>query len=86
MVLVVSPLLALMEDQATHLQEMGISATFMGTNQMDKTIPKQVLEGKWQVLLVSPELALGQFRKLFMAIRNKLVAVVIDEAHCVASW
>ena len=87
MVLVVSPLLALMEDQVKQLEQTGISAAYIGSsNKSSKLIPKQVLEGRCQVLFVSPELALGPLRSLILQIRSTLCSIIIDEAHCVASW
>ncbi|XP_072051811.1 uncharacterized protein [Amphiura filiformis] len=68
MVVVVSPLLALMDNQVLELSKLGIRATHLGSTQQDPTMLAQVLDGAG--------------RKL----RDKLVAVVIDEAHCIDKW
>ena len=60
LVMVVSPLLALMADQVDQLVKMGVKATHLGSTQPDQSLMKQILQGEWQVVLVSPELITGR--------------------------
>ena len=88
MVLVISPLLALMDDQVHQVSKLGITATSLGSTQTDvSSLLGQVLECKYQVVFVSPEFVQQRFRhKALMKVREYVVAVVVDEAHCVSKW
>ena len=60
LVLVVSPLLALMADQVDQLVKMGIKATHLGSTQPDQSVMAQILEGQYQVIFISPEMITGR--------------------------
>lgn len=87
-VLVVSPLIALMQDQTQKAQSFGIAATFINSSisGFDKQVRmKQVSEGKFQLLFVTPErFRKDEFWKCLETIKIKLF--VVDEAHCVSLW
>ncbi len=87
-VLVLSPLIALMQDQVDSLLRRGIDAAFINSS-LDRvareTRYREVAEGRYRILYVTPE----RFRKEdfwdVIAKRNvRLLA--IDEAHCVSQW
>jgi ATP-dependent DNA helicase RecQ len=84
--LVISPLIALMHDQARAAETFGISAatlTSADSNQAD-TIAR-LRQGEIDLLYVAPERATNAgFRNLISTIPLSLVA--IDEAHCVSEW
>ena len=88
-VVVTSPLIALMEDQVASYSAKGIKAAFIDSeSDMDKKA--SVTEGAYQLVLFSPE-ALISNRKWRHMLReqpyaSRLVALVIDEAHCVKKW
>ena len=67
----------------------GIIVEFVGEAQEDKVVFK-VLEGKLQLFLISPENLLSnpKYRSMLLTstYKNKLVALAIDEAHCVKTW
>ncbi|MEC9361684.1 MAG: DNA helicase RecQ [Pseudomonadota bacterium] len=91
--LVVSPLIALMQDQVRLLDGMGIPATFLNsTLDAGETSRRQqaLLDGKVRLLYVAPErLLLPDFLGGFLATlaeRVGLSALVVDEAHCVSEW
>lgn len=89
-VCVISPLVALMRDLKRKFVPRGISAEFLGELQTDAEALSRVIHGEHQLVFVSPESILDNIElrsMLFSAIyRERLVAVVIDEAHCIDKW
>ena len=89
-VCVVSPLVALMRDLKAKFVPRGISAEFLGELQTDAHAVARVTRGQHQLVFVSPESILdnGELRTmLYSAVyKESLVAVVIDEAHCIDKW
>ena len=89
---VVSPLIALMQDQVEALQDNGIGATFLNsTLSAIETRSRQtaILEGKIKLLYVAPERLLGERFLPFLdivAAKLGISAFAIDEAHCVSEW
>lgn len=87
LVVVVSPLIALMDDQVAGAREAGISAGAMHQNldAAQKREVRQALDdGSLRLLYLSPErLVLGD---LSAAIGRRLALVAIDEAHCISHW
>ncbi len=87
LVVVVSPLIALMDDQVAGAREAGISAGAMHQNldAAQKREVRQALDdGTLRLLYLSPErLVLGD---LSAAIQKRLRLVAIDEAHCISHW
>jgi len=86
--LVISPLVALMNDQVQALEARGVSATFLAST-LDGTEVRRrmarVAAGEYSLVYVAPErLAFGGFRGLIRGITVPLVAV--DEAHCISEW
>lgn len=57
-VLVISPLQALMIDQVNKLNELGISAVFVGESQQDKSVADKIAKGHFSLVFCSPEAAL----------------------------
>ncbi|MBI3431980.1 MAG: DNA helicase RecQ [Hydrogenophilales bacterium] len=85
---VVSPLIALMQDQVAALQELGITAAFLNSS-LDGAAAMQVerefVTGQLKLLYVAPErLLTPRFQDLLEQARVSLFA--IDEAHCVSQW
>ncbi|NLB58369.1 MAG: DNA helicase RecQ [Gammaproteobacteria bacterium] len=86
--IVVSPLIALMQDQVEALRQLGVSAAFLNST-LDAAeaaaIARQLREGTLDLLYVAPErLLTPRFMSLLDASRIGLFA--IDEAHCVSQW
>ncbi|MFT5617758.1 MAG: ATP-dependent DNA helicase RecQ [Arenicella sp.] len=86
--IVVSPLIALMQDQVVGLKENGVAAAFInsslnGKEQME--VENKVIDGEIKLLYVSPEKLLSQGFFSFMQ-RTKISLFAIDEAHCISSW
>lgn len=86
--LVISPLIALMEDQVQSLKANGISAASYHSGldeRQSQSLLEQLGQGNIRILYVSPERALSAgFRAMLDGLNLKLLA--IDEAHCVSSW
>ncbi|MEO0575478.1 MAG: DNA helicase RecQ [Pseudomonadota bacterium] len=86
--LVVSPLIALMQDQVAALHELGINAGFLNSSQSPearRTVLAALRSGALQLLYIAPErLATDHTRALLQDIPLSLIA--IDEAHCVSQW
>jgi ATP-dependent DNA helicase RecQ len=90
--IVVSPLIALMQDQVDTLTQLGVNAAFlnssMDASSASSTI-QQLLGGKLDLMYVAPERLLSPG---FLAILDKLYTdsqialFAIDEAHCVSQW
>ena len=86
--LVISPLIALMEDQVLNLKQRGISAYAIRSGQTMGTIRSildEAAEGKVDFLYVSPErLSSALFQAYLPYLKPCMIAV--DEAHCVSQW
>ena len=90
--IVISPLIALMQDQVDTLTDNGIGATFLNStlnlNQARSRI-QAILKGKIKLLYVAPE---RLFNEGFQEFLNDVVqsvglsGFVVDEAHCVSEW
>ena len=88
LVVVVSPLIALMTDQWRRLQEAGVNATMLASG-MEEGHNAQALgdiaAGRTQLVLAAPErFASRAFREALA--QRKVALFVVDEAHCVAEW
>jgi ATP-dependent DNA helicase RecQ len=85
---VVSPLVALMEDQVRGLRERGIRATWLSSTLSDeerRARNRGIREGRYQLVYLAPErLALDGTVATLARLHPPLVA--IDEAHCIAQW
>ena len=86
--LVISPLIALMEDQVNHLNEAKIPATFINSSLSKEEREKRekgILENEYKLVYSTPE-RLKQ-NKFIQLLNNAGVSlVVIDEAHCISEW
>ncbi|MDX3906633.1 MAG: DNA helicase RecQ [Pigmentiphaga sp.] len=86
--IVVSPLIALMQDQVDALTELGVSAAFLNSTQ-DYTRVREVerafVAGELDLLYVAPERLLTE-RCLSLLERGRIALFAIDEAHCVSQW
>ena len=84
--IVVSPLIALMEDQVRALRAYGVRAAALNSQSQDTAETLAAIDnGELDLLYVAPErAALDSFRRLVSRIEIALVA--IDEAHCVSQW
>lgn len=88
--IVVSPLIALMNDQVSYLKSIGIKAeTYNSEKTFDegKIILKKIRLKEIKILYLSPERLMQDFFLEFIKNNNILIDLfVIDEAHCIAKW
>jgi ATP-dependent DNA helicase RecQ len=85
---IVSPLIALMEDQVHGLVENGVRAAFLNSTLAPDAaaeIERDFLAGRLDLLYLAPE-RLMQARTLNLFKRGELALIAIDEAHCVSQW
>ncbi len=86
--IVVSPLIALMQDQVEALTQAGVKAAFLNSTldyREQTALEARIAAGGLDVLYVSPERLL-QERTLSLLARTELSLIAIDEAHCVSQW
>jgi RecQ family ATP-dependent DNA helicase len=86
--LVISPLIALMEDQVAKLEAMGLAVARIHSGR-ERLASRQAcidyLDGKLQFLFIAPErLSVTGFPE--MLAKRKPVLVAVDEAHCISQW
>jgi len=86
--IVVSPLIALMQDQVAQLGQMGISAALLNSvvpAEEQRAIMRDALKGKYRLLYLSPErLAVESTVSWLQKVPISMFA--IDEAHCISEW
>lgn len=88
LVLVISPLIALMQDQVEALRRKGVAATYINsslTAEERQTRLRRLSEGEFLILYVTPE----RFRKtefVEVILKRKIQLLAIDEAHCISQW
>jgi len=86
--IVISPLIALMQDQVEALRQLGVRAEFLNSTLDGDTaarVERELLAGELDMLYVAPErLLTGRFLSLLS--RSRIALFAIDEAHCVSQW
>ena len=86
--LVVSPLIALMQDQVAALKQAGVSAAFLNSTLNNKQVQateRALQSGELDLLYVAPE-RLTMPRMLELLVESQIALFAIDEAHCVSQW
>ncbi|MDX2425043.1 MAG: DNA helicase RecQ [Cycloclasticus sp.] len=86
--IIISPLIALMQDQVDALQQLGIKAAYLNstlTIKEARQVEQQLLNGEFDLLYVAPERLLNE-AMLSMLERCHVALFAIDEAHCVSQW
>ncbi|MDR9391329.1 MAG: DNA helicase RecQ [Trueperaceae bacterium] len=85
---VVSPLIALMQDQVAALRELGVRASYLNsslTPDARREVEADLLAGRLDLVYVAPERLVNE-PTLALLERTPLALFAIDEAHCVSQW
>jgi ATP-dependent DNA helicase RecQ len=85
---VVSPLIALMQDQVTAMRALGVRADFLNSTQEPgerRVVEAAFLDGRLDLLYLAPE-RLRSESTMQLLDRGPVALFAIDEAHCVAHW
>ncbi|XP_064556249.1 bifunctional 3'-5' exonuclease/ATP-dependent helicase WRN-like [Drosophila montana] len=89
-VVVISPLIALMEDQVNALNQKsktGPCACLLGTAQEDRAIKERILALQFKLVYATPEyITRGNGLKMLRDLGHNLALIAIDEAHCISKW
>ena len=89
-VVCISPLTSLMMDQCAKYCPKGLDVEFIGETQTDKLRKERVLKGKVQLVYATPESIIEnrKYREMLLSplYQENLVALAVDEVHCVKSW
>ena len=87
--IVVSPLLALMNDQIDSLQQNGIPALSLNSEKTDaqnRQTVELLNQGKVKLLYVSPERLRTELERWSPALASRICLFAVDEAHCISQW
>ncbi|CAH1385198.1 DNA helicase RecQ [Candidatus Nitrotoga sp. M5] len=90
--IVVSPLIALMQDQVDALSQLGVRAAFLNSSldaNTSRTVSSRLLRGDLDLLYVAPErLLMSGFLSMLEQVQAEhgMALFAIDEAHCVSQW
>jgi len=86
--IVISPLIALMQDQVTAMRQLGVRASYLNST-LDaaeaRDVERALLNGQLDLLYIAPE-RLTQERCLALLEQASIALFAIDEAHCVSQW
>jgi len=88
MAIVVSPLIALMQDQVSALQQLGLKAAYLNSTlsrEEHNQVMRAIYDGALDMLYIAPERLL-QENTLERLSSVEISLIAIDEAHCVSQW
>ena len=91
-VIVVSPLIALMKNQVASITKIGLSATYVSDRdtKLASTSEQSVMKGNVSIVFINPEaLFISTKWKSILSsdiYRENLVGFIVDEAHCIKKW
>ncbi len=86
--IIISPLIALMQDQVDGLRQAGVRAAFLNSTLQpwaQQTVEEELARGEFDLLYVSPERLMTP-RFLNLLTETKIALFAVDEAHCVSQW
>lgn len=86
--LVVSPLIALMDDQVAALRQVGVNAAALHSELDPEALARiraDLAQGQLDILYISPERLCSPGTADYLA-RRRISVIAVDEAHCVSAW
>ncbi|MBR5672911.1 MAG: DNA helicase RecQ [Muribaculaceae bacterium] len=87
--IVISPLLALMNDQIDALQQNGVPARALNSEKNESENRQTLdllMQGKVKLLYISPEKLLSEIDRWSNVITDRICLFAVDEAHCISQW
>lgn len=85
--IVISPLIALMDDQRYNLEQIGVTSCCYNSNADKNMLKKQMMKGMYQFLYTTPESLTGMKEFLIKINETRGIALIaIDECHCISSF
>lgn len=89
--IVVSPVVALIQDQIHHLKRANVNALYLhGMGDMSwNTNIRDIKEGKYSIVFASPETLSTRSVKDLLAsseVRDNICGIFVDECHCISKW
>ena len=87
--IVISPLLALMNDQIDALQQNGVPALALNSEKTEaenRQTVELLMQGKVKLLYISPEKLLSEIDRWSSNITGRICLFAVDEAHCISQW
>ncbi len=86
--IIISPLIALMQDQVDALKQLGISCAFINSTldrDQQRKVENALVNNELDLLYIAPERLLNEYT-LALLERSQIALFAIDEAHCVSQW
>ena len=86
-IIVVSPLTALIKDQVSSLTKRNINAGYIDAESQSQ-VKENIKNGIYSIVYMSPEIMVDKWRSMFEnpIYKKRLAGIIVDEAHCVVKW
>ena len=89
LIIVVTPLIAIMEDQVSTFSSRGVKAACVFKGSGDAALNRAIEDGQYKLNMFSPEILFTKkWRQVLLTDvwQKNIVGFIVDEAHCVQKW